>query len=116
MSYTDAASFEHSNVLVTRSYKMKSHRLSTRMQEALQNVESAVCVKRSTEDGVERSECGAARPKKGQRLERGGGYLVRDGSCLSLEETVKATETRGTFWRWKPTRDCFWMSSLKSRH
>lgn len=72
---------------------MTSRRLSTRMQDTVREMESAVCRGRGTEEKVERSGRGAVGPRKQQRLKRAGEYLVRDGSCLSPEEIVKGTDT-----------------------
>lgn len=48
---------------------------------------------RENEDGVRRSGCGAADPKKRHRLKRGEEHVLQDGICLSLKEIVKATVT-----------------------
>lgn len=75
---------------------MTSQRPSTRMQETAQTVKSGVSRARRTEKGADRSGCGAAVLEKRQRMERGKEYLVRDGICSSLEETVKATNIKVT--------------------
>lgn len=69
-SCTDAALLEHFGVPTTQSYGMKSRRLSTKMQENMQNMENLVSIVGRTEEEVDTSVCGAAVPKTRQCLER----------------------------------------------
>lgn len=55
-----------------------------------------MCRVRGTEKAVATSERRAARPVKWQRVKREEGYLVRGWILLSLEETMKTTDTGGT--------------------
>lgn len=47
---------------------------------------------RKTEDGVDTTKFEAASPRKRHRSERGEEHLMRDGICLSLEDTVRAVD------------------------
>lgn len=60
MSSRETAPSEHFDVLAEQSYRSSSQRLSTRMQETMQIMESAMCRMRGIEDGVEGSGYGAA--------------------------------------------------------
>lgn len=66
------------------------------MQDSGQNKENAVCGVQESEDAVDRSRCGAAGPKRQQRLERAKRTLGRDEICSLLKKIVKATDTRTT--------------------
>lgn len=59
-------------------------------------MKNAVCRVQGTEGEVDRSQCGAAVPRKRQPPEERGGYLVQDGNFLSLEKMTKSTDTGGT--------------------
>lgn len=95
-SFTDKALFEHFNLRLKRSCRMRFRPLSTKIQVTVQNKENAVCRVQGGNDGVKRRGCDAAGMRKWQRLERERRHLVRNEICLSLEEMAKLTETGGT--------------------
>lgn len=55
----------------------------------MQSMKNAVCRVRRPEQKVDRTGSRAADRRQRKRLERNGGFLVRDGIFLSLEETVR---------------------------
>lgn len=87
---------EHSDVQIKQSFGTKFRRLSTRMLETVQKMESAVYKVQRAEIGVARGRCRSAGPKEQPHLERRGRCLVPDGIYLSLEGMVKATDTAGS--------------------
>lgn len=82
-SLVDAASFEPFTLVTEQLNRVKLRTLSTRSQETLPKMESAVCRVGGAEDGLGRSDCEAEGSRKYQRLEKRERYLARDGVCFS---------------------------------
>lgn len=69
-----------------------------REQGTVQNVKSEECRVRETENGEKRAGCRAVCLRIGQRLEREGEGLVRDGFCFSSAQMVKVVDTEQTLY------------------
>lgn len=95
ISFMDAGPFEHFNVVIKQSYRMTSRRLTTRMDETVQRMGSAVDNVRRPRERRNVGGDGASVLKRQKCVEGGGGYLVRDGECLSLGELCGAIERAG---------------------
>lgn len=91
-SFTNAAQFEHFNMLIKHCHRMTSHRFSTRIHETLQNMSSVLHNVLRPESRVHGDIAGAYVFRKWKCEVNGEGCLVGDGVCRSPQKVSEATE------------------------
>lgn len=81
---TNADPFEHFNVLIKKSYRMKSRLVLISMHKTMKNMSRALDSMKRIESQEHETVVAVSVPRERKFVESSGGCLVGNGVCLSL--------------------------------
>lgn len=90
----EVGSFENSNVLMNKFYRLAPRRFSTRMHETAETLSTALDLVQRPRSEVHDGLLGASVFWKRKCVEGGEGYPVRDGVSFSLQKSPKKLTER----------------------